>query len=54
MAAEGALAKREEGGRGVASALCDTPTGKSDDEGGRASYRVLCDYVCKCVYVLLA
>ena len=30
----------------MASALCDTPTGKSDDEGGRASCRVLCDDVC--------
>ena len=34
--------KRAEGG--VASILCDTPTGRSD-EGLRASCRVLCDYV---------
>ena len=34
--------KRAEGG--MASPLCDTPTGRSD-EGGRPSCRVLCDYV---------
>ena len=55
MAAEGALAKREEGGRGVASALYDTPTVKSDDEGGRATCRVLCltMHVRACTYCLL-
>ena len=45
MAAEGGLGRCEEGGRGsIASALCATPMGRSD-EGGRASCRVLCDYV---------
>ena len=40
-------------GGGVASALCDTRTGTSG-EGGRASCRVLRDYVCMCMYVWLA
>ena len=31
-------------GGGVTSVLCDTPT-ERNDEGGRASCRVLCDYV---------
>ena len=42
-------------GGGVASALCDAPMGRSDDEGGKASCRVLCVtmYVCVCTYGLL-
>ena len=42
-------------GGGVASALCDTPTARNDDEGGRASYGVLCVtiYLCACTYGLL-
>ena len=39
-------------GGGVASALCDTPTGRSD-ASGRANCLALCEHVCACTYGLL-